>query len=116
VLLPRARAELAVSERTIADVHGPVFAEESWLTTSTGHPPLVIPFLATQLAAARRWDPAPLIDALDHGRVERLYLDFPLESGVAHPDRYLHAELAAMRARYVRLDHVGNLYVYRPRP
>jgi hypothetical protein len=115
-VLPRARVELAAAHRTLSGVRGPVFAEQSWLTTSDGMPPLVIPFLSTQLAASRRWDPAPLVELLDRGGVERLYLDFPLENGVAHPDRYLHAELAAMRAHYVRVEQAGDLYIYRPRP
>ena len=46
-------------------------------------------------------------------------LNFPLSARVEddplHRDRYLPAELAAMRTRYRLVARGGNLYVYEPR-
>jgi hypothetical protein len=118
-VLPNARAENAIADRALEGVSGPVFAEQSWQTTSKGRPPLVIPFLSTQLALSGHWNATPFVDSLERGEVQRLLLNFPLEAGVEsdplHQDRFLPAELAAMRAHYRLIAHGGDLYVYAPR-
>jgi hypothetical protein len=117
-VLPEARLEQETATRALAGVHGPVFAEQTWQATSTGHPPLVIPFLSTQLAQSGHWNPAPLVDALAHGRVERLLLNVSLagrvEDDPRHCGRFFPGELDAMRAHYRLIAHAGQLWVYAP--
>jgi len=118
-VMPEARLEHETAARALDGVRGPVFAEQTWQATSTGRAPLVIPFLSTQLAQSGHWDPAPFIELLQRGGVERVLLNFPLSASVEedplHCDRYLPAELAAMRAHYQLVARGGNLYVYSPR-
>ena len=97
-----------------------MFAEQTWQATSVGHPPVVIPFLSTQLAQSGHWNPAPLVDLLRHGGVERVLLNFPLSSHVEEDPRhycgrFFPDELTAMRDRYREVAHAGQLWVYAPR-
>jgi hypothetical protein len=119
-VLPEARLEQQVAARALAGVQGPVFAEQTWQATSVGHPPVVIPFLSTQLAQSGHWNPAPLVDLLRHGGVERVLLNFPLSSHVEEDPRhycgrFFPDELTAMRDRYREVAHAGQLWVYAPR-
>jgi hypothetical protein len=122
-IIPARRAEQAAARAALAGVDGPVLAEQTFWAAGAGRAPLVVPFLTTQLAAAGRWDPAPLVEAIERGTVERALLGFPLDADVAndrlsfHAERFPGAVLAALRARYVlerRADGV-DLWVYRPR-
>jgi hypothetical protein len=118
-VMPESRLQQRTATAALAGVRGPVFAEQTWQATATGHPPLVIPFLSTQLALAGHWDPAPFVDVIARGEVERLLLNFPLTESVErdplHRDRFLPDELAAMRARYRLIARGGDLFVYAPK-
>jgi hypothetical protein len=120
LVFPDARAQASAAQRALAGVDGPILAEQAWQPAlMAGKPPFVIPYLATQLAYAHRWDPAPLDAAIAHRDLARVLLGFPLEEPAAnnflHRDRFLPAELDVLRANYRLLTHDGNLYVYGPR-
>jgi hypothetical protein len=123
-VLPAKRAEAAAAARALRGVDGPVFAEQSWYATASGHPPVVIPFLATQLAAGGRWDPAPLVEAVQRGELRRVLAGFSLEDDPAasrlrwHEERYPPGVVAALRERYRLVDRAappGELWIYAPR-
>lgn len=117
-LIPRAKVEQAGAQRAISGIEGPVIAEEPWMTTSVGRPPVLIPFVSKQLGASGRWDPTPLESAIAQGQIAAVLLTFPLEEpvqGGGHDDRFLPSTLAALQKRYVRVERVGDLFVYRPR-
>ncbi len=118
VVRPRV-AEEQLARETLRGVDGPVLAEQTYLATSTGHVPVVIPFLATQQAARGLWDAAPLVDAARHGELARVLLGFPVEGVAAsaqgwHDERFPPGLLAAVAARYALVAHVDSLYVYAP--
>jgi hypothetical protein len=114
--LPAAREEMAAAAAALSETDRPILTEQTWYATATGRPPLVIPFLATQLALAHRWDAAPLVDAVRTGGVGRILLQFRLDEapGSGHADRFLPDVLAAARERYVLTRQAGELYIYAP--
>lgn len=119
-VLPSLAAEQAAARKLVLATPGPVLAEQTWYVAATGREPLVVPFLATQLAKRGLWDAAPLTQAAQTGRIGLVLLGFPLHDPTAvtggHADRFPPALLAALRDRYVLQTQVENLYVYRPQP
>ncbi len=118
--LPASKLELSGARAALAGVSGTVFAEQAWLPAlGAGKEPIAIPYLATQLSYAGRWDAAPLVRAFEHGEVARVLLDFTLEEPAAnnflHRDRFTAAELDALRAHYRLVSQSGALHVYAPR-
>lgn len=118
--VPRSAVEQRAAVAALAGSSGPVLAEQTWWATGAGRPPLVIPFLSTQLAAADRFDPTPLARAAAAGTIDRVLLGFPLEEPAAvkrhsHADRFAPIVLDALRSRYERESSAGELYIYRPR-
>jgi hypothetical protein len=118
-VIPRAEARQRAAAAALAEVPGPVVAEETWTVTALGRPPIVIPFLAAQLARAGAWDASPLEVSLVRGEVARLLLTFSLDDATraqGHDDRFTPSEQAAMRARYRLVSHAERgLFVYAPR-
>ncbi len=117
-LIPAAKSEQTAAQQAIVGIDGPLLVEEPWMTTSVGRPPMVIPFLSKQLGAAGLWDERPLVDAVSSGRIARVLVKFPIEeplSGSWHEDHFSPTVIASLRERYVRVQQVGDLYVYKPR-
>ncbi|MDW8283173.1 MAG: hypothetical protein RMK29_15765 [Myxococcales bacterium] len=116
VRLPGVRQQMAYTRAQLQGRSGPVLAESTWYTTALGRPPVVVPFLATNLARRGQWDPSPLLRALRAGQIERLVLHFPLEEppGGGHDERFLPEVLAVARARYQLLGQQRGVYVYGP--
>jgi hypothetical protein len=119
-VLPAMHREQVAAQALVASTPGPVLAEQTWYVASTGREPLVVPFLATQLAGRGLWNDAPLVQAAGDGQIALLLLGFPLQDPTAcqggHADRFPPNLLAALRRRYVLTQQVGSLYVYKPRP
>lgn len=117
-VVPEMRVEQAAAAEALAGISGTIIAEQTWYATRTGRPPLVLPFLAAQLAASRRWSDAPLRDALARGEVARVLLQFDVTDARpgGHWDRFTPAVVSAIRDRYVLEWARGSLHVYRPSP
>jgi hypothetical protein len=118
VRMPKLGREMAFTQAQLAGAPGAVLAESTWYTTVLGRPPLVMPFLSTQLALRGLWDPAPLIGALHRGEVARLVLGWPIERAFSpeHQGRFLDAVLQAARERYTLIGRQDDVYIYGPAP
>jgi hypothetical protein len=120
VTLPDARADVALAKSALAGVETPVFSEQCYYPIAAGRPPVIIPFLATQLALNGLWDATPFVTALREGAMTRVLLDFPLtldlddHDNKGHADRLPPGTLEALRARYELREHTESLYVYAP--
>lgn len=114
-VLPAMRREMALTAATLAGTSGPVLAESTWYATALGRPPVVIPFLAAQLAQAGRWDPAPLLDGIRERHIEWLQLSFPLDGAPVggQADRLVPGLLELARPRYRLAAHTDGVYLYR---
>jgi hypothetical protein len=120
VTRPRAAAELSAASAALEGVSGAVLSEQSAYALSSGHPAVVVPFLAAQLAAAGRWDARPLVLALRRGEISRVLLEFSADDADAtkdgdHGDRFPPEVLSAVRARYQLDRQQGELRIYKPR-
>ena len=95
---------------------GAVVAETPWYTTRIGRPPLVIPYLATQLAHAGRWDASGLLARLQRGQVAAVVLNFPVEDvpTLGHADRLPQGVLPVLRERYRLAASTDSVFVYTP--
>lgn len=118
-VMPTLAQEQATARALVAATPGPVLAEQTWYVAAMDREPLVVPFLATQLAGRGLWNDAPLVQAAERGDIALVLLGFPLHDGAAftggHADRFPVAVLDALRRRYVLEQQVGSLHVYRPR-
>jgi hypothetical protein len=117
VAMPRVEAELSAARRALASSSGPVLAERTWLATATGHPPVVIPFFARQLAQRHLWSEAPLLALARRRQLTQVLLDFSLDDAAVardRRDRFSPELIALLRRGYVLSERVGELRIYVP--
>ena len=114
---PRQVSDQALVQRILAEHPGPVVAETPWYTTRVGRPPLVISYLATQLAQTGRWDASGLLAKLSTGQVAAVILHFPVEDTpqLGHADRLPRGVLPVLRDRYQLVAQSESVFVYIPR-
>jgi hypothetical protein len=115
---PQQARDQALVQATLDGRPGSVVAETPWYTTRLGRPPLVISYLATQLAHAGRWDASGLLARLKAGQVAAVILNFPVEETpqLGHADRLPQGILPVLRERYQLVAHTRSVFVYAPQP
>lgn len=114
---PKQTRDQAVVQAILRDRPGPLLAETPWYTTRLGRPPLVISYLATQLANAGRWQSDGLLAMLRDGQIAAVILNFPVETApkLGHADRLPPAVLPLLRDRYQLAAQTDSVFVYTPR-
>ena len=89
---------------------GDVLADDAGFLVYTGRPLVFRPFIMTQLAEAGMWDPRPLLDALENGRVTLAVIQRE-PAGIFH-SRYTPAMRRALEARYERVASYRTDFEY----
>lgn len=115
---PQQARDQALVQQVLRDRPGPVVAETPWYTTRLGRPPLIISYLATQLAHAGRWDATGLLSTLQAGQVAAVILNFPVGTtpSPGHADRLPQGVLPLLRDHYQLSAQTASVFVYTPRP
>lgn len=115
-LLPAMHREMQLVKSALEGKPGAVLAEHTWYTTALGRPPLIIPYLARQLALAGKWNPGPLLEVLRRGEVAHVVLSFPVEEDPVggHADRLPPGALETIRAHYRLVAHTDGVFIYQP--
>lgn len=116
-LWPKQARDQAVVQSVLRDRPGALLAETPWYTTRLGRPPVVISYLATQLAHAGRWQSEGLLAKLRDGQIAAVILNFPVETSpkLGHADRLPPAVLPLLRDRYELAAKTDSVFVYTPR-
>ncbi|NIV38076.1 MAG: hypothetical protein GWN58_54285 [Anaerolineae bacterium] len=108
------REELRELEGIVADVEGPVLADEYMgLVTLQDRPLYIQPFEVTQLAGAGLWDQTTLVEDIRE-REFSLILIHHFPEYAAHKERWTPEMLLAVQRAYVPSDSLANTIVYRP--
>jgi hypothetical protein len=108
------REELRKLEGIVADVEGPVLADEYMgLVTLQGRPLYIQPFELTQLAGAGLWDQTSLVEGIREKEFPLILIHhFPKYA--AHKERWTPEMLFAVQRAYVPAVSLANTLVYRP--
>jgi hypothetical protein len=108
------REELRELEGIVADVEGPVLADEYMgLVTLQGRPLYIQPFEVTQLAEAGLWDQTSLVEDIREKEFPLILIHYFPEYA-AYKERWTPEMLFAVQRAYVPADSLANTLVYRP--
>lgn len=95
---------------------GPILSENMGVLILSGHRVYFQPFALTQVHADGHWNDAPVVGLAARGGYPLVVLEFPLERPTAwDTGRWAPNLLRALASNYVRVEHLGRYYVYRPR-
>jgi hypothetical protein len=108
------REELHELEEIVADVEGPVLADEYMgLITLQGRPLYIQPFEVTQLSNAGLWDQTSVIEGIRSKEFPIILIHY-FPGYAVYRERWTPKMLSAIQQNYAPADFLANTRVYRP--